>query len=192
MKRVEIDRKQLIFNDFFKIEEVYLSYEKHDGEMTPILRLLNFERGDSVAALVWHKEWRKILLIKQFRYPTLQKGPGWILELIAGGLKEGEDPEEAVLRELEEEIGYKASSATFLSQFYVSPGGTSERILLYWVEVSENDHVRETTGLEEEFENIAIEAMTVAEMQQAVADGTICDAKTLLAFLYKQSDLSRL
>jgi len=48
-KRVNVERRKLILDDFFKVEEVYLSYERFDGSMSPLVRRLNFERGDSVA-----------------------------------------------------------------------------------------------------------------------------------------------
>ena len=47
-----------------------------------------------------------MVLVRQFRYPAwLRDGPGWILEIVAGMLKEGEDPQEAMRREIREETG---------------------------------------------------------------------------------------
>lgn len=69
-QRVKVERRRLILDDFFKVEEVYLSYEKFDGSMSPLVRRLNFERGDSVAAILHHKERNSVLLVNQFKYPS--------------------------------------------------------------------------------------------------------------------------
>jgi len=71
--RVNIERRKLILNDFFKVEEVYLSYERFDGSMSPLVRRL-IERGDSVAALLHHKERNSILLVNQFYFPPMTRG----------------------------------------------------------------------------------------------------------------------
>ena len=64
------------------------------------------ERGDGVAALLYRTDEDRVVLVRQFRYPAwLRDGPGWILEIVAGMLKEGEDPQEAMRREIREETG---------------------------------------------------------------------------------------
>ena len=100
MKRVDIESKRRIFDDFFKIDEIHLSYERFDGGMSHTRRQLVFERGDSVAAVLMNKETSRVILISQFRYPTYEKGPGWLVETIAGRLETDESPEEAIRREI--------------------------------------------------------------------------------------------
>ena len=56
--------------------------------------------------------------MRQFRYPAwLRDGPGWILEIVAGMLKEGEDPQEAMRREIHEETGYRVAALEPVSAF---------------------------------------------------------------------------
>jgi ADP-ribose pyrophosphatase len=50
-------------------------------------------------------------------------------------------PESAARREVEEETGCKLLKLEHISTFYVSPGGSSERILLYYVEVDETSKI---------------------------------------------------
>jgi len=76
-RQVQVASKRRIFDDFFKIEEAFLKYERFDGRMSKTIRRLNFERGDSVAAIIFNRETRRVILVNQFRYPTLEKGlPG--------------------------------------------------------------------------------------------------------------------
>ena len=80
----------------------------------PVSRLV-LERGDSVAVLLYRPETRQIVLVNQFRYPTYEKGPGWIVETLAGVVDPGEDPEDAARREVLEESGYALRDLVHLS-----------------------------------------------------------------------------
>src|SRR5271165_4623975 len=118
MRKVQIDAKRIVFDQFFKIEEATLRYEKFSGEMSRTIKRLNFERGDSVAALVLNKGTNKILMVNQFKYPTLSKGPGWITEVVAGMVEVGEKPEDAIRREVTEEMGYTICNLEKIAEFY--------------------------------------------------------------------------
>jgi ADP-ribose pyrophosphatase len=184
MKKVEIREKKRVFDDFFKIDEAHLSHERFDGTMTPVMRRLCFERGDSAAALVWNRESQKIILTEQFRYPTYEKGPGWITEIAAGVLGKGEGPRDTARREILEETGYKTKKIEYINTFYVSPGGTSERIILYYAEVTNQDKVSEGGGVAIEHEDIRVLEYSWPETRQLLEAGKIVDAKTLIALMW--------
>jgi nudix-type nucleoside diphosphatase (YffH/AdpP family) len=184
--RVEIHSRRRVFDGFFKIEEAELAYERFDGSMTPPLKRLVFERGDSVAALVYHRDEDRLLFLRQFRYPTYEKGPGWVTEVVAGMQEHGEPAEDALKREILEEIGYEVSHLEPIATFYVSPGGSSERIVLYYAEVTAAGKVAAGGGLIEENEDIVTVSYSRAELVQAVAAGQIQDAKTLIGILWFQ------
>jgi ADP-ribose pyrophosphatase len=122
----------------------------------------------------------EILLARQFRYPTLDKGPGWVLEVPAGVVEDGEDPIETMRRELVEELGYEATHIELIAGFYVSPGGSSERVFLYYAEVAESGRVSDGGGVVAEGEDITIESYTLDELVARMDSGDIVDAKTLI------------
>lgn len=138
MERTEVHGRRRLLDDFFKVDEAEVSFERADGSMTPPARRLVFERGDSVAAVVVHRESHSLLFTEQFRFPTLGKGSGWLLEVIAGMIDSGESPEAALRREIEEELGFAVARLEPISTFFVSPGGSSERIWLYYAEVTDS------------------------------------------------------
>jgi ADP-ribose pyrophosphatase len=68
-----------------------------------------------------------VVLIRQFRHAA----GGFIYEIPAGKLHPGEDPLRCAARELEEEVGYRASSFELLSSIFTAPGFADEVIHVY-------------------------------------------------------------
>jgi nudix-type nucleoside diphosphatase (YffH/AdpP family) len=190
VRKVIIDRRNRVFDDFFKIEEAYLRYERFDGTMSPVVRRLNFERGDSVAALLFNSKTKHIVLVNQFKYPTHEKGPGWITETMAGMINEKEDAQSAVRREILEETGYRVRSLEHISTFYLSPGGSSERIILYYAELDDNDKITAGGGLAAENEDITNVELTIEDALEKIENGEIADAKTIIAVYWLQNRLA--
>ena len=184
MKRVRVEQKKRIFDDFFKVDEALVRYEKFDGQMSESVRRLNFERGDAVAVLIFNRETRRMILVNQFRYPTYEKGDGWIVEVVAGILGKGEAPEEAVRREVLEETGYRVGEVISIFTFYPSPGGSSERIFLYYAEVENSDRVSGGGGLSSEHEDIEVMDYSLSEIRGALENKKIIDAKTIIALMW--------
>ena len=180
MDSVEVQNKHLVLDDKFKVEAADVRFRKFNGEMSNPVRRLVFQRGDSAAAIILNTDTQQVLLTKQFRYPTYEKGPGWLTEVVAGVVDPGEKPNETILREIHEEIGYQAHDLTFIASFYVSPGGTSERIFLYYAEVSNADHVAQGGGLVSENEDIQLVTLSLPELWHALDSDAIQDSKTLI------------
>lgn len=180
-KRVEIAEEVEIFERLiFRIVEARLSFERYDGTMSREVVRLSVERGDSVAAVLHDTSRDAIVLTEQFRYPTHHKGPGWLLELPAGVLGADEQPIEAIQREVAEEVGYAVSTLEPIGMFYVSPGGTSERIQLFYAQVTPAEHESPGGGVASEGEDIRTVRMPVSEALERLRDGTIVDAKTII------------
>jgi nudix-type nucleoside diphosphatase (YffH/AdpP family) len=191
MNKVEIQSKRLIFNDFFKIQEAILRYLRFDGKMSEPVRRLVFERGDAVAAIILNRDTQKLILINQFRYPTYDKGPGWMQEAVAGIVDSNETPEEAMRREILEEIGYRVGELTYITTMYPSPGGSSERITIYYAEVGNTDRIAAGGGLASEDEDIQIVEVALPELWRTLDAGEIMDAKTIIGVMWLRRKLER-
>lgn len=188
MKKVSIERKRYILDDFFRVEEAYLRFEQFDGEMSPVVRRLKLERGNSAAVLVLNRNTGKLILISQFRYPTYRNNDGWTIEAMAGMVDDGETPEESARRELLEETGLNIEKFEHIATFYPSPGGSSEQIFLYYSEVSgEQARYKETGGLQASGEDIKVVELTLDEALAMVGTGEIVDAKTILGMYWLQN-----
>ncbi|MCM3341755.1 NUDIX hydrolase [Paenibacillus sp. MER TA 81-3] len=114
----------------------------------------------------------RMLVVEQYRKPLGRTQ----IEIPAGKLDPGEQPEAAARRELEEETGFRAQSLIPLGAFYTSPGFADEIIHLYAAEelVSGEAHTDEDEFLE-------VGAMTLEEAYAAMREGSISDAKTINA-----------
>jgi nudix-type nucleoside diphosphatase (YffH/AdpP family) len=154
-RKVDIRKQTRLFDDFFKIDEIVVAHEQRAGTMSSDQRRLVFERGDAVAALLYEPDTHTVIMVDQFKVPTLiarrRDNPsttdGWITEAVAGMIDPGETAEEAIIRETLEETGYRISKPELICKFFSSPGGRSERIFLYFSEVSEVDRVGEGGGV---------------------------------------------
>lgn len=173
-----ITKEETVFNDHYQVVQANVAYSTFDGGEI-MARRLAFERGDSVAILLFEKESKSILLTNQFRYPSCKHNNGWLLEIPAGSLEKDEDPEKCIKREVLEEIGYKIKIPKLIHTFYTSPGAVTERIFLYFAEVSEKDKIAKGGGVEAENEDIQLVKLPVKEIEAKLSE--IKDAKTIIA-----------
>jgi nudix-type nucleoside diphosphatase (YffH/AdpP family) len=186
-RKAIIKKKSRLFDDFFKIDELIVSHEQIDGTMSADQRRLVFERGDAVAALLLNRDRNAVVLVEQFKVPTIlgrqRDHPatvdGWILETIAGMIDDKETPEAAVIRETMEETGYQIGNPKLISQFFSSPGGTSERIFLYFAEVRDCDLVAKGGGIDDE--DVKVVHMSLDGLFDRLANGALEDPKLLIA-----------
>jgi ADP-ribose pyrophosphatase len=102
----------------------------------------------------------------------------------------GESPEETARREAHEETGLKVGKVEFIASFYPSPGGCSEQIFLFYVEISgKNAKHNETGGLASEDENILTLELSLEEALEKIRKGEIRDAKTIMGIYWLENRL---
>lgn len=116
----------------------------------------------------------EVYFVTQYRYPYRE----FVLEIPAGKLEKGEDPEKAAKRELLEEIGAEASVFEPLGVFYPSPGYTNEKIYMYLAKELKfsSQHLDEDEFLE-------VGKMKISRFAELIDKGEITDGKTIAAVL---------
>jgi nudix-type nucleoside diphosphatase (YffH/AdpP family) len=191
-RRVEILGRKRLLDAFFKVDEVTVSHETFKGGVSKPRSYLVLERGDAVAALLYDPDRGKVITVNQFRAPAvdLSKDGGWLIEAVAGMINGSVDnaPEETpfacLVREVEEETGYKVSEAHPICNFFASPGGSSERIYLFYAEVRETDKVAQGGGLTSDGEDIQIVEFDREEFFAKLMAGEFEDPKLIIAGLW--------
>lgn len=186
------------FGELFKIIRATLQFERYDGQMSKPMTRINFERADSVGILLYDPDRDEVVLTEQFRYPVYasldpDKATGvgakkaWLLEIVAGVQDAGKTVIEVAQKELFEEAGYQIEtdgSWHLIANIYPSPGGSSERIYLYWARVNREDRTSEGGGIAEEREDIRVLSLSFEDALGMVESGEIQDAKTIIALQY--------
>lgn len=119
------------------------------------------EKGDLILVRQWRRAIGKITL-----------------EIPAGLIDPGEKPEFSAQRELQEEIGKKAGSLSYMGHFFSSPGVYTEKVHIYI-----GKDLRPSALIGEDTDEIDIEIVSFQQALTFIADGTICDAKTALGIL---------
>lgn len=114
----------------------------------------------------------RILFVRQYRHAVGQE----LLELPAGTLGEGENPENCAQREIREETGMSAAKLEKIGEFYLVPGYSTEYMHIYLASDLKSEPL---PGDEDEF--ITVEAVVSSAIPDLIAQGVLRDAKSLAA-----------
>ena len=134
-------------------------------------------RHPGAVAVVPLTDHASALLVRQYRGPIDR----WLLEIPAGTRDvDGEPPETAARRELEEELGQRAERLEHLATIYNSPGFCDEETLVY-VATGLSPVPPSRHGQEEE--HIELVELALDDVDAMVASGELTDAQTILGLL---------
>jgi ADP-ribose pyrophosphatase len=115
-----------------------------------------------------------VVLVRQFRKPVERD----LLEVPAGGIEEGEVSDEAVQRELQEEIGYTAGKLRHLSSFWLAPGWCTENMHAYLA----TDLTPSSLQADDD-EFISVVRVPLTDAMKLISEGQVQDAKSIAALL---------
>jgi len=123
----------------------------------------------------------EVIMVKQYRYAFEQI----MLEIPAGKLEPGEDPLEAVKRELEEESGVVANNIEYMGEIFTTVAIFDEKIHAYLATdlVFNNAHPDDDEFLE-------VERIPLKTLVDMVMNGEIKDSKTQICILKAHKLLS--
>ena len=180
-----------LFEKYFRLDEFSLSHELFAGGDSPVFTREIFERGSVVAVLPYDPERRKVVLIEQFRAGAIEDPDGpWLIESVAGVIEPGESTQQVAMRECVEEAGCEIRQLEIISQYYVSPGGTSEHCSLYCGLV-DSDGVAGIHGLADENEDIRVMVVDTEEAFAWVRAGRIRSSATIIALQWLELNQAR-
>jgi GDP-mannose pyrophosphatase NudK len=182
--RVKNIRKQILSNNWYTLNKVIFDYRMENGEWVEQAREA-YDRGNGATVLLYNKKKHTVILISQFRMPTFLNGnsSGMMIETCAG-LLDGDDPETCVIKEAEEESGFKVHHVEKIFEAYMSPGAVTEIIHFYVAEYTDHDKVSEGGGLDSEHEDIEVMEVNFDVALAMIESGEIKDAKTIMLMQY--------
>jgi GDP-mannose pyrophosphatase NudK len=170
----------------YKFKRVHFQLELENGQWESQSREV-LDRGNGVTILLYNPINKSVILTRQFRIPTYLNGnpTGLMIEACAGVI-ENESPELSIIRETEEETGYKVAKPLKIFEAYMSPAAVTEIIYFYVAEYTDSIKISQGGGLDEECEHIEVLEMKMIKAIRMMEIVEIKDAKTMMLLQYAQ------
>lgn len=183
---VKILKQQIVYQGHFQIEQWKVQFRLFNGGWSqPILREV-FERGEAVGVLLFDANNDQLVLIEQFRVGIVNKAKTpWLLEIVAGVIKKDEGLEQVARRETQEESGLEITNLFPIYQYWVSPGGSSERMHLFCGQIDAK-LAQGIHGVAEEGEDIRLHVLSLESAFDLLSQGKINNSSTIIALQWLQ------
>ena len=180
-RKVDVIERTTVFQGYYRVDAYRLRHSLHQGGMGAEIRREVLERGHAVLVVPYDPVRDEVVLIEQFRIgPFARSDQPWCLEVVAGGIEEGEELEDVVRREAMEEASIELDNITHALDCFTSPGAVSEHISIYCAR-TDAATAGGVHGLAEEGEDIKVVVMPFADVMAALDDGRINAAPAIVA-----------
>lgn len=182
--RVKIKKIKSLSNDWYKLDKVNFDYQLENGTWQNQNREC-YDRGNGACILLYNVKEKTVVLTRQFRMPSYLNGnkDGMMIEVCAGLLDE-DDPLTCIIKEVEEETGYKISNPKKVFELYSTPGAVTEKIHYFIGAYDATMKISDGGGLEHEAEEIEVLELPFEKALEMIESGEINDTKTVVLLQY--------
>ncbi|GGZ68790.1 NUDIX domain-containing protein [Algibacter mikhailovii] len=182
--RVKDIKSTLLSDNYYVLKKLNFNYLMSNGTWVNQMREV-YNRGDGAGVLLYNKTKKTIILTKQFRMPTYMSDneDGFLIEICAGMLDK-DDPEACIIRETEEEVGYRIKEVKKVYEAYSSPGVLTEKMHFFIGEYSDDMKVSDGGGLDVEQEDIEVLELNFDDVVSMLHKGEIYDTRTIVLLQY--------
>ena len=188
--RIRIHKVETLSDDWFVLKKTTFDYRRSDGTWQRQSRE-TYDRGHGATILLYNRERRTVVLVRQFRFPAYVEGhPGFLIEAPAGLLDQA-TPEVRIKAEVEEETGYRIGEVHKVFEAFMSPGSVTERLHFFVAEYDPASRPGSGGGVAEEGEDIEVLELTMEQAMAMMATGEIADGKTIMLLQYAALHLLR-
>ena len=181
--RVRIEDVEILSDDHYVLRKYTFSWRRADGAWQRTVRQA-FDRGNGCAILLFNRAKRTVVLTRQFRLPAFLNGQRGLMIEAAAGMLDGTDPLARIVEEAKEETGYAPKNIVKVFEAFMSPGAMTEKLHFYIGECDAPEGAG--GGIAGEGEDIEVLELPIGEALAMIADGRICDAKTIMLLQYAQ------
>lgn len=182
----KIVSRKTVFDGYHRLEivEAQPKSMKHGGWADTVSREI-FTAGPYSTVILYIPETDEILLSEQFRLGAFIGGADdpFLFECAAGGIDEGETPEDAAIRETLEETGCEIQELELVGSYYTSPGCLDEEAYVFVGRI-EKAQTGGVFGLEEEGEEIRTHLLPSAKVFEMLDAGHIRNGSSALALYW--------
>jgi len=184
MENINILNTQILSDNWYTLKKVSFEMTRLDGAKS-ILEREAYDRGNGATILLYNKEYKTVVLTRQFRIPTFINGneTGYLIECCAG-LLDKDNAEDCIRRETEEETGFRIDHLEKVFEAYMSPGSVTELLYFFVAAYSNEMKLHNGGGLKEENEYIEVLELPFENALEMIKSGEIKDGKTIMLLQY--------
>lgn len=189
---VDVEAEEVLHDGFMKLRRYQLRHRKFDGGWSPSLSRELLVRRDAIGVLLYDPARDEVVLVEQFRAGAmLQREVPWLLEIVAGIIEDGEQPEQVARREAMEEAGCTITALLPVCRYFASPGGSNEYFHVFIGRVDAS-HAGGVHGLADEAEDIKVHVLPLSDALERVARDEINNALAIIALQWLALNRERL
>lgn len=182
-ERVRIRKVEVLSDSWYVLRKTTFDFQRKNGAWQTLSRE-TYDRGNGATILLYSKDRKTVVLIRQFRFPAfVNQHDGMLIETCAG-LLDKDDAETCIRKETEEETGYRVTNVKKVFESFMSPGSVTERLHFFIGEYTESDRVGDGGGLISDGEDIDVLELSLDDALRMIDEGQIVDGKTIMLLQY--------
>jgi len=188
--RIRVQNVRLLSDNHYTLKTTTFEWRRADGKWQTQHRE-TYDRGNAATLLPYNLAQRRVVLVRQFRYPAYVNGYDDLLIEAAAGLLDNETPEVRIRAEVEEETGYRLGEIRKVFEAFMSPGAVTEKLHFFVAEYESSMRIGSGGGLASEGEDIEVLELPIDQALAMIGDGRIADAKTIMLLQYAALNIFR-
>jgi nudix-type nucleoside diphosphatase (YffH/AdpP family) len=177
--RVRIESEETLSKKKYWLRLFTFAWRRSDGPWQTLKREI-YDKGNGAVILLYNLERRSVVLIRQFRLPAYVNGYRELLIEAPAGVLDGAAPQDRIREEVSEETGYAIGAPRHLFDAFMSPGAFTEKLHFFAAPYDPASRPGAGGGLADEGEDIEVFEIGFEDAHAMIADGRICDAKTIM------------
>ena len=200
VKDVRVFKKNSPFKGYFRIDRYRLNHRLFEGGWSAPMTREVFERGHAVGVLLYDPDRDAVIVVEQFRIGAYAAQPlprfrrrvsPWLMEVVAGIVEKGESPKDVARRESLEEAGCEILDLVHICDYMVTPGGSTETVILFCGRVRAPRH-GSIHGIDAEHEDIRVHVVSSARALEWLDSGRACNSMIVIALQWFRMNRNRL
>ena len=183
--KIDLIKDKVLSDNYFILRNITYDLTRKNGEVIQHKREV-YDRGNGATILLYNREKRTVVLIRQFRIATWVNGnkDGRLIETCAG-LLDDDEPEVCIRKEAVEETGFEVGEVKKVFELFMSPGGVTEIVHFFIAEYSEAQRTHRGGGVDDE--DIEVLEIPFTQALEMVKSGEIRDGKAVILLQYLQT-----
>ncbi|MBT4962872.1 MAG: NUDIX domain-containing protein [Francisellaceae bacterium] len=180
---LEVIEEKKIFDGHFKSFETTYKFKKFNKDWSNTISRIRIDKCKAAAVLLYCPNDDTVLLIEQARHAvtSCEINSPWILDIVAGHIENGDNPEDTAIRESVEEAGIHIDKLIFINEYLASCGHSNEVTYVFCGIVNNSFPGSSNHGLVEEEEDIKTHIFKTETAIKLMDTGKIVTASAVIA-----------